>query len=107
VDARASSLEFGPARAGLFTLPTLRQARLRDLDATLVDAAGRPTRVQAARARVDSYRRAWILEGNARVEGPDARATCAKLRWDPIAGFLPSPRCPGAVSRPLEGSAAR
>ncbi|MDP3936571.1 MAG: hypothetical protein Q8R92_00360 [Deltaproteobacteria bacterium] len=100
VDARASSLEIGSARAGFFTLPVLRQARLRDIDATLVDDAGRPTRVRAERAKVDAFRRAWILEGNARIDGPQARAACAKLQWDPITGFVPSPRCLGAVSRP-------
>lgn len=97
VDARASSLEVGPARAGLFTLPTLRQARMKDLDATLTGEAGRPTRVRADRVKIDSFRRAWILEGNVRVEGPDARMACAKLRWDPKTGFLPSPGCRGGV----------
>jgi hypothetical protein len=100
VDARVSSLEVAPGRAGLFTLPALRQARMRDLDATLVDAAGRPTRVRAARAKADPLHRGWILEGNASVEGPDAHVACAKLRWHPILGFLPSPRCPGGVSHP-------
>jgi hypothetical protein len=85
VDARVSSLEVAPGR---------------DLDATLVDAAGRPTRVRAARAKADPLHRGWILEGNASVEGPDAHVACAKLRWHPILGFLPSPRCPGGVSHP-------
>jgi hypothetical protein len=110
LDARAARIEVRAKRAGIFTIPLLREARVSDLDARVSKTGGGVTRVRADRARIDPLRRSWLLEGNARVEGPDVQLTCSKLRWDPLMGPIASPRChpatirPGMTSPPSNGS---
>ena len=102
MDARASLLEVRPARAGIFTIPSLREVRLRDVDAQIVNAQGASTRLRADRAKLNAFRRAWLLEGHARVETPQQRLACSKVSWDPVAGPLPSARCTPLPALPPE-----
>jgi len=109
LDARAARIEVRAKRAGIFTIPALREARVTDFDARVSKGDGGVTRVRADRARIDPLRRSWLLEGNARVEGPDGQLACSKLRWDLRTGPIASPRChpitmqPGKTSRPSIG----
>lgn len=93
LDARAARVEVRAKRAGIFMIPTLRETLLSDFEARFSKDDTGVTRVRADRARIDPLRRSWLLEGNARVEGPDAQVTCSKLRWDPRTGPIASPRC--------------
>jgi len=93
LDARAAKIEIRPKRVGIFTIPALREARVSDLDARVSKTGGGVTRVRADRARIDPLRPFWLLEGNARVEESGTTLACAKLKWNPASGPLPSSRC--------------
>jgi hypothetical protein len=88
IDARAQRIEVRPKRAGIFTIPALREARMERVDARIAGARGAQTRLRADRATLDPFRRGWLLEGNASVEKPGERVACRRLRWDPAAGVL-------------------
>ena len=92
LDARAAKIEIRPKRVGIFTIPALREARVSDLDARVLKSGG-VTRLHAERARFDPLRPFWLLEGNARVEESGTTLACAKLKWDPASGLIPSSRC--------------
>ncbi len=98
VDARAARIEVRPKRAGIFTIPALRETRVSDLDARISKSDGDRTRVRAERARIDPFRRFWVLEGNARIEEAGTALVCAKIKWDPSTGPLPSNRCRSLAS---------
>jgi hypothetical protein len=100
VDARAARIEVRPKRAGIFTIPALRETRVSELDARISKSGGDTTRVRAERASIDPFRRFWVLEGNARIEEAGTTLACAKIKWDPSTGPLPSSRC-----RPLTSGA--
>jgi len=101
LDARAERIEVRAKRAGLFTIPALREVRISDLDARVSKTDGGVTRVRADRARIDPLRPFWLLEGNARVEESGVTLACAKLKWDPDSGPMPSSRC-----RPIASAAS-
>ena len=93
MDARAERIVVRAKRAGIFTIPVLREAHMERVDARIIDASGAQTRLRADRATLDPFRRGWLLEGNAIVEKPGERHACRRLRWDPAVGVLPSSGC--------------